>query len=96
MATAQTPVKVMLIAMMPGSRMLLYSPGIYPLPTITLPKMKTNSKRLQESLHKELHRITPRNVSVARQHRKKSFPVQSRRLLPVWCRNRFSRLGSEM
>ena len=43
-ATAHTPVKTMLMAMMPGSSRLLYASGIYPLPTITLPKMKTKSK----------------------------------------------------
>src|SRR4029077_14840216 len=53
-------------------------------------------QRLQERLQKELNRVAPRYVSVARKHRGKSLPVQSRKLLPVWCRKRFSRLGSEM
>jgi hypothetical protein len=43
-----------------------------------------------------LHRIPPRDMRVTPQHREKSLPVQSRKLLPVWCRNRFSRLGSDM
>ena len=51
---------------------------------------------LQESLQKKLNCIAPRYVGVACQHRAKSFPVQSRRLRPVWCRKRFSKLGSEM
>src|SRR5262249_46461702 len=51
---------------------------------------------LQEGLQRELNGITPRNMCVTTQHREKSFPVQSRKLLPVWCRKRFSRLGSEM
>ena len=42
MATAQIPVKTMLIAMMPGSSRLLYWGSMYPLPTMTRPKMKTN------------------------------------------------------
>src|SRR6266568_5439740 len=43
MATAQIPVKTMLMAMIPGSSRLLYAGGKYPLPTITRPKMNTNS-----------------------------------------------------
>ena len=61
-----------------------------------LAKDENEEQRLQEGLHQQLHGIAPRYVSVARQHREKCFPVQSRRLLPVWWRKRFSRLGSEM
>src|SRR2546429_2854964 len=35
-------------------------------------------------------------MGVARENRQKGFPVHSRKLLPVWCRKRFSRLGSEI
>src|SRR5262249_12628252 len=53
-------------------------------------------QRLQECLQSQLNCVTPRDMSVASQHGAKSLPVQSRKLLPVWCRNRFSRLGSEI
>src|SRR4029077_16316574 len=51
---------------------------------------------LQKRLEHDLNNVAPRHLGVAGEHRAKSFPVQSRKLLPVWCRNRFSRLGSEM
>src|SRR3990172_9121205 len=41
-ATDQIPALTMLSAMMPGSSKLLYCGGMYPLSTITRPKIKTN------------------------------------------------------
>ena len=52
--------------------------------------------RLQKRLQCELNRVAASHVGIAAEHGEESFPVQSRKLLPVWCRNRFSRLGSEM
>ena len=59
-------------------------------------KMKTNSNGCRNVWNGDLNCVAPRHMDVAGQHRGESFPVQSRKLLPVWCRKRFSRLGSEM
>src|SRR6266702_2402862 len=53
-------------------------------------------QRLQKRLKQERHEVAAGDMSVAREHGEKSFPVHSRKLLPVWCRKRFSRLGSEI
>src|SRR6266852_1777765 len=72
MATAQTPVNTMLIAMMPGSSRLLYASGIYPLRTITRPKMKTNirgCRKVCRSNTKKLRRATwASRASMAKKH----------------------------
>src|SRR6266849_2053654 len=72
MATAHTPVKTMLIAMMPGSSRLLYASGIYPLRTITRPKMKTNirgCRKVCRSNTKKLRRATwASRASMAKKH----------------------------
>src|SRR5712692_1557612 len=72
MATAQTPVKTMLIAMIPGSSRLLYASGIYPLRTITRPKMKTNirgCRKVCRSNTKKLRRATwASRASMAKKH----------------------------
>src|SRR6202007_1695237 len=49
-------------------------------------------KRLKQQRDK----IAASDMRIARQHGEKGFPVHSRKLLPVWCRKRFSKLGSEM
>src|SRR5260370_33052917 len=51
---------------------------------------------LQESLKQERHEVATGDMGIAREHGEEGFPVHSRKLLPVWCSKRFSRLGSEM
>src|SRR5207245_6264260 len=60
------------------------------------PKNKDEHQRLQKSLKQQRHEVAAGDVSIAREHGEKGSPVHSRRLLPVWWRKRFSRLGSEM
>src|SRR5258708_2519186 len=52
--------------------------------------------RLQEGLQEQSNEVPTSDTSIARQQGHKSLPVHSRKLLPVWCKKRFSRLGSEM
>src|SRR5437660_276916 len=59
-------------------------------------KNKHEHQRLQEGLKQQRHEVAAGDVSIAREHGEKRFPVHSRKLLPVWCRKRFSRLGSEV
>ena len=68
---------------------------------IVLPETDTlNAKRialrLQEGLQQQLNSVASGNMGVPGQQSQKGFPVQSRKLLPVWCKKRFSRLGSNM
>src|SRR5712692_5997233 len=53
-------------------------------------------QRLQESLKEQRHEVAASDVGIARKHGEKGFPVHSRKLLPVWCKKRFSKLGSEI
>src|SRR6266478_2106787 len=57
---------------------------------------KHEHHRLQESLQEQRNEVAASDMSIARQQGQKSLPVHSRKLLPVWCKNRFSKLGSEM
>src|SRR5205085_3332502 len=60
------------------------------------PENKHEHHRLQEGLQQEWNKVASRDVSITREQGNESFPVHSRKLRPVWCRNKFSRLGSEM
>ncbi len=96
MATAQIPVNTMLMAMMPGQQQALVRGRHVAAADHDAAEDEDEQQRLQECLQQKLNDVATRHVGVASEHGAKSFPVQSRKLLPVWCRNRFSRLGSEM
>src|SRR5947199_230839 len=60
------------------------------------PEDEHKHQRLEKRLEQQRHDVAARHMGVARENRQKGFPVHSRKLLPVWCRKRFSRLGSEI
>src|SRR6266566_4242337 len=53
-------------------------------------------QRLQKGLKHQRDKVAASDVGIAREHGEKGLPVHSRKLLPVWCRKRFSKLGSEI
>src|SRR6185503_8728399 len=60
------------------------------------PENKHKHHRLQERLQQQWNDVPSGDVSITRQEGKKGFPVHSRKLRPVWCKNRFSKLGSNI
>ena len=83
MATAWMPEITMLMAMMPGSSTFLYAPCIIPLGGEHAAEDEGEQQRLQQVLHQHGNQVAAGHMPVARKQGEKSFPVQSRRLLPV-------------
>src|SRR2546423_1735179 len=59
-------------------------------------KNKDEHQRLQEGLKQQRHEVAAGDMSIAREHSEKRFPIYSRKLPPLGGGKRFFKVGSEM